>query len=968
MRFVERSAYVGPSLYAAFPVIRFRVDLGPLEAWPSVRLGEGFVEALLEALPGLHEHGCSYGEPGGFVRRLTEDQGTWLGHVLEHVAIELQNMAGEDVTFGKTRGSGTEGEYDVVYEYEDRTVGLTAGSLGRSLLLALLPDEAREGVDEIPEDFVWAEERDAFIRFVQKNAFGPSTAALVRAAEERDVPWLRLNEYSMVQLGHGRWQQRIQATITSRTPHIAVEIASDKEETNRILGDLGLPVPEQRLVHSVPDAIRAAERIGYPVVVKPFNANHGRGVSLDLSDAEHVEIAFEKAREHSRGVLVESFARGFDHRLLVVNGELVAVAKRVPGHVVGDGERTIEQLVDEVNLDPRRGIGHEKILTRIELDYQATRLLDLLDSTTETVPAAGEVVYLRSTGNLSTGGTSVDLTDVIHPDNAEMARRAARAIGLDVAGIDFITSDITLSHKEEGGIICEVNAAPGFRMHTNPAEGTPRDVAGPVIDMLFPTGTPTRIPILAVTGTNGKTTTSRMLAHIYKLSGQRVGLATTEGVYIDGQLSVEGDMTGPRAARMVLRDPSVEVAVIETARGGILRAGLGYRRANVSACLNVRADHLGLRGIDTLEQLAEVKRVVIEAATDTAVLNADDPLCLEMSGHVEADHILYVTTNPSHELVRDHVRAGGRAIGLEEGINGHMITLYDKGSHIPLIWTHLIPATLEGRALHNVQNAMFAASMAYCGGVKLEDIRHGLRTFDTTFFQAPGRMNVFNEHPFKVILDFGHNPHAVEAMCQVVDRLPAAGRKIVVIAAPGDRRDEDVRQMAVNVAGHFDLYICKRDDSLRGRGPTEIADALAATLRAEGISEDAIRVIPSEVEAVDQALRMAEQDDLLLIFGDQIDRTWKQITQFRTDATPASDPPAREGAPARASPSGVTGDGGASAGLFAGAGVTGAPTGPGERTVASEVRLPDLSQVDVDLGGRVMRDERGVYLAPELDD
>ena len=640
MRFVERSVYVGPNLYASFRVIRFRVDLGSLEEWPSVRLGADFTDRLVETLPGLKEHGCSYGIPGGYIRRLTEDEGTWLGHIFEHVAIELQNEAGEDVTFGKTRGTGTSGEYDVVYEYDDEKVGLAAGRLARTLLLSLLPDQALEGVDGVPEDFDWESERASFIRFAQRNAFGPSTAALVKAAEERDVPWLRLNEYSMVQFGHGRWQQRIQATVTSKTPHIAVEIASDKEETNRILADLGLPVPEQHLVYKTEDAVRAADGVGYPVVVKPLNANHGRGVSLDLQDAEHVEIAFEKAREHSRGVLVEKFSVGFDHRIVVIDGEVIAVSKRVPGHVVGDGTLTIEQLVEKVNEDPRRGIGHEKVLTRIELDYQAGRLLELKEYTSETVPAEGEVVYLRSTGNLSTGGTAVDMTDVIHPDNAGMARRAARAIGLDVAGVDFITDDITRSYKEAGGIICEVNAAPGFRMHTNPSEGTPRDVAGPVLDMLFPPGKPSRIPILAVTGTNGKTTTSRMLAHIYKLSGKRVGLATTEGVYIDGQLSVAGDMTGPKAARMVLRDPSVEVAVVEIARGGLLRSGLGYRRADVSACLNIRADHLGLKGIDTLDQLAEVKRVVIEAAKDTAVLNADDPLCLKMSGHVEAEHVL----------------------------------------------------------------------------------------------------------------------------------------------------------------------------------------------------------------------------------------------------------------------------------------------------------------------------------------
>ena len=570
------------------------------------------------------------------------------------------------------------------------------------------------------------------------------------------------------------------------------------------------------------------------------------------------------------------------------------------------------------------------MLTRIELDYQANRLLELWGYTSETVPAEDEVVYLRSTGNLSTGGTAIDVTDVIHPDNASMARRAAGAIRLDVAGVDFITEDITESYKDAGGIICEVNAAPGFRMHTNPVEGTPRDVAGPVLDMLFPAGKPARIPILAVTGTNGKTTTSRMLAHIYKLSGKQVGLATTEGVYIDGQLSVAGDMTGPKAARMVLRDPSVEVAVLETARGGLLRAGMGYRGSDVSACLNVRSDHLGLKGIDTLEQLAEVKRVVIEAATGTAVLNADDPLCLKMSGHARAEHILYVTTNPSHDLVRVHVRAGGKAIGLEEGINGHMITLYDNGAHIPLLWTHLIPATLEGRALHNVQNAMFAAAMAYCGGVKLEDIRHGLKTFDTTFFQAPGRMNVFDGHPFRVILDYAHNPHAVEAMCSVVEQINVPGRKIVVLSAPGDRRDEDIKEVAANAAGHFDHYICRRDDSLRGREHAEVPEMLRHTLIEEGVAGDAIQVIPTEVESVDTALRAGRSDDLILIFGDSLTRTWNQITHFRPDAP--------------------------------------SPAPEAVHDEVAAVELPDLPSDEVQLGGRIMRDERGVYLAPDIDD
>jgi len=927
MRILDTSVYQGPSLYAHFPVIRLDVDLGELEAWPTMRLGPAFLDGLFTALPGLEEHGCSYGDAGGFRRRATEDEGTWLGHVLEHVAIELQNVAGASVTFGKTRSADGAGRYQVIFEYEQQEVGLEAGRLALTLVHALLPPELRPD-GTVPVDFEFTEERDEFIRFAQRRALGPSTAALVHAAEARGIPWMRLNDYSLIQLGYGRYQQRVQATITTRTSHIAVEIASDKEETNKILAKLGLPVPKQRLVQDERDAVEAARRIGYPVVVKPYNGNHGRGVSINLSDEEAVRVAFRQAQAISRSVIVETCVQGEDHRMLVIDGDLVAVSKRVPGHVVGDGRHSVEELVHLVNADPRRGIGHEKVLTRIEFDAQADRLLSQHGYHRQTVPMAGEVVYLRSTGNLSTGGTAIDLTDAVHPDNREMAIRTVEAVGLDVGGVDFLTPDITRSYKEAGGAICEVNAAPGFRMHMAPSEGKPRDVAGPVLDMLFPPGSPSRIPIAAVTGTNGKTTTARMLAHIHKLAGHTVGLTSTDGVYIDGNRTVEGDMTGPVAARMVLADPHVDVAVLETARGGLLRAGMGYPYCDVGACLNVKEDHLGLRGIDTLEQLAKVKRIVVEVARDTAVLNADDPLCLAMADYTDAKSICYVTMNPEHPLVREHIRAGGRAVALEAGVNGQMITIYDKGSHIPLLWTHLVPATLEGRAAHNVQNAMFAAAMAFSMGVKLEDIRHGLRTFDASFFQAPGRMNVFDEHPFKVILDYGHNPDAVEVMCQLTDRLEPTGRRICVMAGPGDRRDEDIRAIARRTAGRFDHYICRRDDQLRGRKPDEVPLMLRETLVEAGVPTDRIQVIPDEQQAVDAALRMARPGDLLLVFADAITRSWKQIIHFRPDVAEAPAP-----APA---------------------------------PVAVEApQVPAAALGDQDL---LIRDERGVRLARETDD
>lgn len=884
MKIVSTNVYVGPNIYAHFPVIRHVLDLGELEDWPTSRLGDAFVEPLLEKLPGLLEHGCSYREAGGFVRRMREDEGTWLGHVMEHVAIELQNVAGSPVTFGRTRALDNQPRrYNMVFQYHDAEVGRESSRLALELLHSLLPEELKPP-EAPPADWDFAMARDEFIRYAQRRAFGPSTASLVRAAEERDIPWIRLNEQSLVQFGHGRFQQRIQATTTTRTSNIAVELASDKEETNSILRDLGLPVPMQRLVRSSVEAKQAAERIGYPVVLKPLAGNHGRGVSINLKTPEEIEVAFENAREHGRSVVVESYIEGFDHRLLVVNGELVAAAKRMPGHVVGDGKHNIQELVDIVNKDPRRGVGHEKVLTRLEFDHQAEGLLAKLGYDRTTVPAEGEIVFLRLTANLSTGGTAIDVTDIIHPDNLQMAVRTINAIGLDIGGVDFLTNDISVSYREAGGGICEVNAGPGFRMHVAPSEGTPRDVAGPVIDMLFPEGTPSRIPIAAITGTNGKTTTSRMLAHILKMRGFTVGLTSTDGVYIDGKLSVSGDMTGPVSAKMILRDPSVDAAVLEVARGGMLRGGLGFQRCDVACCLNVTADHLGLGGIDTLEQLAEVKRVPLEVATEAAVLNADDTNCLQMADYTEAKILCYVTMNPSHALVKQHIRAGGQAFVLEEGMNGHMITIYDKERHIPLLWTHLIPASIEGRAMHNVQNAMFAAALAYNLKISLEDIRHGLRTFDATFFQAPGRTNIYDEHPFKVILDYAHNPAAVRAMCNMVDRFDVDGRRIVVLAAPGDRRDEDINEIGDIAAGHFDHYICRCDDNRRGRGKDEVAGMLRTRLLEKGVPADAIDVIPDEQGATSRALELAGPGDLILILADNIKRTWKQIIYFNSGA------------------------------------------------------------------------------------
>ncbi len=892
MKLEETRVYRGPSPYGYRPVIRLTLDLEELEAHPS-NVIPGFVDRLLADLPSLDEHGCSYGEPGGFVRRLRD--GTWFGHITEHVALELQCLAGTPVTYGKTRSAGRDGRYHVIFSYEDEQVGKRAADLALRYLRGILPEGY---ADRLHPAVALRAELDELARLAERVALGPSTRSLVEEAKRRGIPTLRLNDRSLVQLGWGVHQQRIQATVTSQTRHIAVEIAQDKQLTNALLEKAGLPVPRHERAGSAAEAVEIAERLGYPVVVKPMDLSHGRGVALDLRDAAQVTQAWDKAYELTNYVLVERYHQGNDHRVLVVDGNVVAVAERVPGHVVGDGTSTVAALVAAVNADPRRGVGHEKVLTRIEIDHQAERLLKLAGRTLDTVLAAGEVFALRTTGNLSTGGTAVDKTDVIHPDNAEIAVRAAKVVGLDVAGVDLICEDIARSVRDHGGVIVEINAAPGFRMHVAPTVGTPRNVAAPVIEMLFPAGATARIPTAAITGTNGKTTTSRMVAHILKMGGKRVGLTTTDGIYIDGERILRGDMTGPWSARVVLTDPTVDAAVLETARGGILREGLGWDRCDVGCVLNVAPDHLGLAGVETVEDLAFIKRLIVEVVRDngTSVLNADDPLTLAMSAKAEG-RIMYFSRSAGNEAVRTHVQKGGRAAVVEQGVNGEMLTIYDGDRHIPVTWTHLIPATFEGKAKFNVDNALAAAAVAYSLGASLEHIRQGLRTFSTSFFQAPGRCNVFDEHPFRVIVDYGHNSAAMEKMAEFVlalRRAPGA-RAIGVLMAAGDRRDDDIRAVGRAAARAFQVVIAKEDGNRRGRPPGAVAELLREGAVAGGVPEASVFVEPDEHTAIDFALGHARPGDLLVIFANDVTRTWKQVIYWRRDerrSAPPDAPPA----------------------------------------------------------------------------
>jgi cyanophycin synthetase len=881
MRVVETRVYRGPNYWNYEPAIKLIVDLGVLEAFPSNTI-TGFVDGLLDLLPGVGLHSCSTGQPGGFEKRLRE--GTWLGHVAEHVALQLQRDAGTEVGRGKTRGTGEPGRYHVVYSFGEESVGLAAGRLAVRIVNHMVePDPS----------FDYLVEFENLVLLAERAAFGPSTQALLDEAALRDIPFIRLNEQSLVQLGHGCHQKRIRATITSQTSSLGVDIASDKKLTNKLLGGTGVPVPRAKVVRNEDEAAAAAAVIGFPVAIKPLDGNHGRGVILNLTDAEAVRISYAAARRESRfgGVVVESFLTGNDYRCLVVGGILRAVAQRVPAHVVGDGEHSLTDLVELTNADPRRGIGHEKVLTRIKVDDEAITYAREQGFELSDAPPRGVRVFLKRTGNMSTGGISIDRTEEIHPDNAEIAELAARVVGLDIAGIDFICPDISVPVRETGGGIVEVNAAPGFRMHTNPTEGEPQYVAKPVIDMLFPPGSPSRIPIVAITGSNGKTTTARMISHIMKGMGRKVGMTSTDGIFVDGRPVRRGDMSGPKSASTVLQNPNVDFAVFEVARGGILREGLGYQRNDVAVVLNVTGDHLGLGGITSIRQLAAVKQVVVEAVPrdGTAVLNADDPLVAAMGRHCSGS-VIYFSMDPETEIIRRQSSRGRRAVTLEPGRNGEMIVLRQGRKSMPLVWTHLVPATFEGRARMNVQNALAAAAAAWAAGAHLHDIRQGLRTFSTSYYMAPGRLNMFELDGYRVVVDYAHNPPAVRALGEFVERLAepspggrrglVSGRRIGVMATAGDRRDEDIVELGRVAASYFDTIVAREDANPRGRPRGDAAALIERGVReamADGARCTSVEIILDELEAARHVLDMGREGDLIVVCVDHPNNVWKEL-------------------------------------------------------------------------------------------
>ncbi|HEU5051236.1 MAG TPA: cyanophycin synthetase [Gemmatimonadales bacterium] len=856
----------GPNAWALEPVIACDVVPGPLSGIDSSEV-PGFTDRLLEALPSLLEHPCSVGQPGGFAWRLR--QGTEWPHILEHVALDLQGLAGSDVRFGRVVPSADRSLWRVVVEYEHEEVGLACMRAAVETVRACLAGDP-PAMGPVVERLVALHE---------SLRLGPSTAAIVEEARRRGIPVRRLSAGSFIQLGLGRNLRRLKATLSDQTSMIGVEIAQDKALTKTMLANIGLSVPAGEVVRDVEAACAVARELGYPVVLKPRDGNQGRGISPRLTDEAALRSAWGAASAVSGAVIVEPHHEGRDHRVLVVNGRVVAVAERIAAHVVGDGHTPIRGLIAEANRDPRRGEGHGSILTRLPADEMTEFHLAAAGRSLDSVPAAGERVFLRGTANLSTGGTSIDRTDEIHPDNVTACELAAGVVGLDIAGLDILTPDISVPFHENGAVIIEVNAAPGVRMHTHPAEGKPRNVGSAIVEMLYPAGARATIPVIAVTGTNGKTTTTRLIAHLFRHTGRTVGFTTTDGVYLQNRLVATGDMTGPLAAGMVLSNPLVEVAVLETARGGILRSGLGFDECDVGVVLNVAGDHLGLHGVETLEELAEVKAVVpaVVKRRGHAVLNADDPLVRAMAARTSGDVVLFsMEPDGANPAVTAHLAEGGTAACIER----ETFVVRRGRLRIPIATTGEVPLTLGGAAPFQYQNILAAIASAYVQGMRYEDIRAGLLSFFPSPSLTPGRMNLLRVGHGQVLVDYAHNPVAMAGLMELVGRIDAA-RRLGVLAAPGDRRDADVRALGRTAAG-FDYVILKEDDDLRGRGEGEVIGLLREGLMEAGMPAERIEDRRYEREAVARGLELLEEHDLLVILAVDVPAVLEQLRPIAT--------------------------------------------------------------------------------------
>lgn len=866
MRIREINAMRGPNYWSVrrHKLIVMVLDLEEMEERPSNKV-PGFNTRLKEMFPSMFSHRCSVGEPGGFFQRV--DEGTWMGHIIEHIALEIQTLAGMDTGFGRTRDYGEKGVYNVVFSYMEENVGRYAADAAVRICEALISGEPYNMEDDIQK---MRELREA-------ERLGPSTGSIVEEAASRGIPWIRLNKYSLCQLGYGANQKRIQATVTSETSSIGVEIACDKEDTKFLLEQAEVEVPRGDIIRRESSLADACKYVGYPLVVKPVGGNHGRGITVNIKNYEDALVAFNAAKVVSSSVIIEKFITGEDYRILVINYKLVAAAKRTPAHVIGDGKSTVRELVDKVNQDPRRGYGHENVLTQITINDLTKTIIAAKGYSEDSIIPEGERLILKDTANLSTGGTAEDVTDIMHPENIEMAERISRIIDLDICGIDVMTTDISQPLSETGGAVLEVNAGPGFRMHLAPTSGLPRNVAAPVVDKLFPKmGDTGRVPIVAITGTNGKTTTSRLIAHIAKMNGYRVGYTTSDGVYIQNRLLMRGDCTGPASAEFVLKDPTVNFAVLECARGGLLRAGLGFHKCDVGIVTNVEADHLGLKGIHTIEQLAKVKGVIPETVLPDgyAILNADDDLVYDMRRTVNCNVALF-SMDEENPRIQAMQRLGGITAVYENGF----VTICRGIWKMRIMRVEQIPLTYGGRALFMVKNVLAAVLAAHVRGISNQDIKASLETFIPSASQTPGRLNLFHFENFKVLLDYAHNPAGMKALKEFIDTIDCS-KKVGIIAGVGDRRVEDNNEMGSLAAEMFDEIIIRQDKHLRGKTESELIKMLSDGIKMKDPNKKTT-VIPSEKEAITFAVNNAEKDSLIVLCSDVIPDALALVQKFK---------------------------------------------------------------------------------------
>lgn len=864
MQIIEIKTLRGPNFWSNYrkKLIVMKLDLEELEESPTDKI-DGFTDRIKKMFPTMIKHRCSKEYEGGFFDRVKE--GTWMGHVVEHIALEIQSLAGMECGFGRTRGTGKKGQYNVVFSYMEENVGLFAAKASVRIAEALIKNESYDLDSDIK----------TMREMRERERFGPSTASIVDEAVARDIPFIRLDKDSLVQLGYGKNQVRFRATMTDKTSSIAVDLASNKDATKRMLQDNAIPVAKGDCIVYEDELQAAIDRIGFPLVFKPLDGNHGKGASINVKTVEEAKAAFEHAKKYSRKIIVEKFITGHDFRILVINNRFIAAALREPAHVIGDGNSTIQQLIDKENADPRRGYGHENVLTEISVDRETHDQLIKQNLTLESIPKKDEHVTLKGTANLSTGGTSTDITEIVHPHNIFICERISRVIGLDICGIDIMATNLHEPLETTGGVILEVNAAPGFRMHLAPAKGLPRNVAAPVIDMLYPPGKTCRIPIIAVTGTNGKTTTTRLIAHIVKNNRFRVGFTTSDGIYVQNSMLTKGDTTGPISAEFILKDPTVEFAVLETARGGILRSGLGFGKCDVAVVTNIQEDHMGLSDIHTLKDMANVKGVVARAVKRDgyAVLNADNVHCAGISKTVECN-VAYFSMDENNPIIKEHCAKGGIAAIYENGFitikKGEWKFRVEKASHIPL--------TFGGKVTFMIYNVLAATLASYVYGFKIEDIKMSLETFIPSAAQTPGRMNIFDFKEYKVMIDFAHNADGFKGIKEFLSTIESS-YKIGIITGTGDRRDDDIRDMGRISAEMFDHIIIRQDKFLRGRKAEDIVKLLV-----EGIHErnpnQSYEYIPKEVEALKHALSMAKPGTFITALSDVIDNAIEVVQSY----------------------------------------------------------------------------------------